>query len=168
MNLDLDLNLNLTMKIELWQIGKTSQDYIEEGVAVYNGRLKHYLPFALQTIPALKKTKNLSKDQIKQKEGEEILKKLKSDDYLILLDERGKELTSKDFATYMERLLLLSRHKAVFLIGGAYGFSPKIYERANAKIALSKMTFSHQMVRLFFIEQLYRAMTILKNEPYHH
>ncbi len=156
------------MKTELWFIGKTSQDYVEEGVAIYKNRLKHYLSFNIEIIPALKKTKNLSFDEIKNKEGEVILKRLNAGDYLILLDEKGKEFTSREFAGYMEKLLGQSRQRVVFLIGGAYGFSSKVYERADTKIALSKMTFSHQMVRLFFTEQLYRAMTILKNEPYHH
>jgi len=156
------------MKVELWLVGKTTQDFVADGMAVYTKRLKHYLPFEVTVIPALKKTKGLTFEQIKVKEGEEILKRLQNDDYLIVLDDKGKQRTSPEFARYMEKLLQRSQRKAVFLIGGAYGFSEKIYDRANEQLSLSKMTFSHQMVRVFFVEQLYRAMTILKNEPYHH
>jgi len=156
------------MKIEFWLTGKTTQDFVEEGMAIYVKRLKHYLPFEAVVIPALKKTKGLSIEQIKTKEGEDILKRIGNDDYLILLDDKGKQYASPEFAKYMERLLQQPQRKAIFLVGGAYGFSQKIYDRANTKFSLSKMTFSHQMVRVFFTEQLYRAMTILKNEPYHH
>jgi len=156
------------MKIEFWLTGKTTQDFVEEGMAIYVKRLKHYLPFEVVVIPALKKTKGLSIEQIKTKEGEDILKRIGNDDYLILLDDKGKQYASPEFAKYMERLLQQPQRKAIFLVGGAYGFSQKIYDRANTKFSLSKMTFSHQMVRVFFTEQLYRAMTILKNEPYHH
>jgi len=156
------------MKVEFWLIGKTAQDFVEEGMSLYVKRLKHYLPFEVLVIPALKKTKGLSFEQIKTKEGEEILKRLKPDNYLILLDDKGRQYTSPEFAVFMERLLQQPQKKAIFLVGGAYGFSQKIYDRANMKFSLSKMTFSHQMVRVFFTEQLYRAMTILKNEPYHH
>jgi len=158
----------ITMKVEFWLIGKTAQDFVEEGTAMYAKRLKHYLPFEMVIIPGLKKTKGLSVEQIKTKEGEEILKRLNTDNYLILLDDKGKQYTSPEFAVFMERLLQQPQKKAIFLVGGAYGFSKKVYDRANTKFSLSKMTFSHQMVRVFFTEQLYRAMTILKNEPYHH
>ncbi len=156
------------MKIEFWLVGKTTQDFVEEGMAMYVKRLKHYLPFEVVVIPALKKTKGLSVGQIKSKEGEDILKRIDKGDYLILLDDKGKQYTSPEFAKYMERLLQQAQRKAIFLVGGAYGFSEKIYDRANTKLSLSNMTFSHQMVRVFFTEQVYRAMTILKNEPYHH
>lgn len=156
------------MKAELWVIGNTSFPYLKEGTAIYEKRLKHYLPFECQTIPDVKNAKNLSKEQLKTKEGILILKKLEKGDWLILLDERGKEFTSLKFATYIENMLQQSHKKIIFLIGGAYGFSPDVYQRANAKIALSKMTFSHQMIRLFVLEQIYRAMTILRNQPYHH
>ena len=156
------------MKIEFWVVGKTTQDFVENGLAVYQKRLKHYLPFNFTVIPALKKSKGLTFEQIKTKEGEELLKKITADDYLILLDDKGKQRTSPEFATYMEKLLQRPERRAIFLVGGAYGFSDAIYRRSNALFSLSKMTFSHQMVRVFFVEQLYRAMTILKNEPYHH
>jgi 23S rRNA (pseudouridine1915-N3)-methyltransferase len=156
------------MKVELWVVGKTSFDYLNEGIDIYEKRLKYYLTFALQIIPDLKQRKSLSAEEIKTKEGEAILKKLKPDDYLILLDERGKMQTSLQFADMIDKFAIQGSKRIIFLIGGAYGFSEEVYERSQRKISLSQMTFSHQMVRLFFIEQLYRAMTILKNEPYHH
>lgn len=155
------------MKVELWMIGKTNFAYLKEGIEIYEKRLTHYLSLDLKIIPDLKNTKNLKADQIKQKEGAQILGKLDKDDFLVLLDENGKEFSSIAFARYMENQFLSSRKRIIFLIGGAYGFSKDIYERSNNKMSLSKMTFSHQMVRLFFLEQLYRAMTILKGEPYH-
>ena len=127
----------------------------------------HYLPFQLEVLPDLKQSKNLKAEQFQEKEGALVLKKLQSDDFLILLDERGKSFTSVKFAQYLDQLLMGSGKRLIFLVGGAYGFSPEIYRRANAQLCLSAMTFSHQMVRLFFLEQLYRAMTILRGEPYH-
>lgn len=156
------------MKLELWVIGNTSFPYLKEGTAIYEARLKHYLPFEYHILPDIKNAKNRSNDQLKNKEGELILKKLDKGDCLILLDEKGKEFSSVKFADYLEQLFQQNHRRIVLLIGGAYGFSEEVYERANAKISLSKMTFSHQMVRLFVLEQLYRAMTILRNQPYHH
>ena len=155
------------MKVELWMIGKTAFSYLDEGIAIYEKRLKHYLPFSIELIPDVKTAKNLSSEELKKKEGELVLKKLKNDDFLILLDERGKEFTSLAFSGFMESHLASSRKRLIFQIGGAYGFSEEIYKRADKKVSLSKMTFSHQMIRLFFLEQLYRSMTILKGEPYH-
>ena len=158
----------IAMKVTLILTGKTEDDYIQKGLAIFEQRLKHYVPFETIILPALKNTKSLSTDQQKQKEGELVFKQLSPSDRLILLDENGKEFTSVNFAAYVQQQMNSGIKNIVFLVGGPYGFSEEIYKRANAKIALSKMTFSHQMVRLFFIEQLYRAMTILKNEPYHH
>jgi 23S rRNA (pseudouridine1915-N3)-methyltransferase len=155
------------MKVELWAIGKTNERYLEEGMALYEKRLKHYLPFQWMVIPDIKGAGSLSAQQVKAKEGESILSKLKDDDLLILLDERGRSLSSEGFATYLDKKLQQSQRRLIFLIGGAYGFSDALYERAKDQLSLSSMTFSHQMVRLFFMEQLYRAMTILRNEPYH-
>lgn len=155
------------MKVELWAIGKTNERYLEEGMALYEKRLKHYLPFQWTVLPDIKGAGNLSAQQLKAKEGESILSKLKDDDLLILLDERGRSFSSEGFATYLDKKLQQSQRRLVFLIGGAYGFSDALYERAKDQLSLSSMTFSHQMVRLFFLEQLYRAMTILRNEPYH-
>jgi 23S rRNA (pseudouridine1915-N3)-methyltransferase len=156
------------MKAELWVIGNTSFPYLKEGTAIYEKRLKHYLPFEYSIIPDIKNAKSRTNEQLKEKEGELILKKLDKGDWLILLDEGGKEFSSVKFAKYMENMLQQSHKRLVFVVGGAYGFSDDVYQRANAKMSLSKMTFSHQMVRLFVLEQLYRAMTILRNQPYHH
>lgn len=155
------------MKIEFWVIGRTQDKYLEEGTDMYRKRLSHYLPFSYRTIPDIKKAGKLSPDQLKEQEGLLILKNLKNDDGLILLDEKGQAFTSVQFARWVDKQLAAPFKRLIFLVGGAYGFSPALYQRADAKLALSKMTFSHQMVRLFFLEQLYRAMTILRNEPYH-
>lgn len=155
------------MKIEFWVIGKTNEQYLEEGIAIYLQRLRHYVPFEMIVISDVKNAGKLSGEELKIKESEIVLNRLKKEDFLILLDERGKMQTSEEFARFLEQKLQLSSKKLVFLVGGAYGFSKALYERADAQLSLSKMTFSHQMVRLFFVEQLYRAMTILKNEPYH-
>lgn len=154
------------MKVELWATGKTDEKYLETGIAIFEKRLSHYLPFTLLILPD-PKTKRKEPATIREEEGKTVLAKLSQDDYLVLLDERGVEFTSPGFASWMEKRLAGGRKKMVFLIGGPFGFSPEVYARADEKIALSKLTFSHQMVRLFFAEQLYRAMTILKNEPYH-
>ncbi len=156
------------MKITFLLNGKTDDDYILKGCNIYEQRLKHYLPFETIVIPALKNTKALSIEQQKQKEAELILKNISSSDKLILLDENGKEFNSIGFADFIQQQMNSGIKNVVFVVGGPYGFSDEIYKRANGKISLSKMTFSHQMVRLFFVEQVYRAMTILKNEPYHH
>ena len=156
------------MKAALWWVGDTSFSYIKEGQDIYTKRLKHFLPFETQLIPDIKNAKNMNQEQLKKKEGAAIFKKLDKGDCLLLLDERGKELSSVKFASYLENQLQMSHKRIVFLIGGAYGFSDEVYARANGKISLSKMTFSHQMVRVFALEQIYRAMTILRNMPYHH
>lgn len=155
------------MKVEFWVVGKTSERYLQEGIFVYTKRLKHYLKFEMEIIPDIKNPKNLSVEKLKTKEGESILRKLKNEDYLVLLDEKGKELTSTKFSKQIEKYQISGKKRVIFLVGGAYGFSPEIYQRANEKLALSQMTFSHQMIRLFFFEQIYRAMTILRGEPYH-
>lgn len=154
------------MKIELWAIGKTNEKYLEAGIEIFEKRLKNYLPFTFHILPDIKQ-KTSDGSQLKKKEGEMVLSKLGPEDFLVLLDEQGREYTSAELAEWIERKLSSSQRKMVFLIGGAFGFSPALYARAHEQLALSKLTFSHQMVRLFFLEQLYRAMTILKNEPYH-
>lgn len=156
------------MKITFILNGKTEDDYLLKGISIYEQRLKHYVPFETIVIPALKNTKALSTEQQKQKEGELVLKNLQSSDKLILLDENGKEYSSVNFSEFIQQQMNSGIKNLVFVVGGPYGFSEEMYKRANGKISLSKMTFSHQMVRLFFVEQLYRAMTILRNEPYHH
>ena len=156
------------MKITLLTIGKTEDKYLIEGIDIYLKRLKHYIPFKIIEIPELKNTKNLSRDQQKIKEAELIFKNIQSTDYIILLDENGKELTSKNFSVYLNKKMVGGQQHLVFIIGGPYGFSEEVYTRSNDKLSFSQMTFSHQMIRLFFTEQLYRAFTILKGEPYHH
>lgn len=156
------------MKIELWVVGKTDDGYLHTGLQEYHKRLTRYTSFEQVTIPNLKNRKKLTTDQIKTQEGDLICARLQKSDYLILLDERGKTLTSTQFAQQIERWSTQGHKRLVFLIGGAYGFSEAVYAAAHSKLALSAMTFSHQMVRLFFTEQLYRAYTILNGEPYHH
>jgi 23S rRNA (pseudouridine1915-N3)-methyltransferase len=156
------------MKITLIAIAKTNDTYIQEGIDKYLKRLKHYIKFEMVIIPALKSTKNLSEDDQKTKEAEHYFKYLQNTDQLVVLDERGTEFTSLHFADFINKKMISSVQNLVFLIGGPYGFDQSIYQRANYKISLSKLTFSHQMIRLFFVEQVYRAFTILKGEPYHH
>ncbi len=156
------------MKITLIAVGKTTEKYFVDAIDEYRNRLKFYLPFEFEIIPELKNTKSLSELQQKEKEGELILKQLQPGDVLVLLDEHGKEFTSMKFADYIEKKTHSVSKRLVFVIGGPYGFSEKVYAAAQEKISVSKMTFSHQMIRMIFLEQLYRAMTILNNEPYHH
>lgn len=156
------------MKAELWMIGKTADRYLEDGMAIYEKRLKHYLPFEVVLFSDVKNAKSLSQAQLKEAEGQLFLQKLDPRDHLILLDERGKQDDSVSFAKWMEQTLSQGHKRLIFLIGGAYGFSEAVYRRANGQRSLSKMTFSHQMVRLIMLEQVYRAMTILRGEPYHH
>ena len=142
--------------------------WVREGLELYSSRLRHYVPFTVTEIPELKKVSALTQAQIKEKEGELILKQLTPQDILVLLDEHGHEYRSLEFADHLQKLLGRSARNLVFVIGGAYGFSEAVYARAHERISLSRMTFSHQMVRTIFAEQLYRAFTILKGEPYHH
>ena len=156
------------MKITLLTVGKTDKDWVRQGMEIYVSRLKHYIPFAVVEIPELKNVSALTKDQIKTREGELILKNIKPTYDLILLDERGKEYTSVELAKVIQDKISYVGKDMVYVIGGAYGFSDAVYQRANSKISLSRMTFSHQMVRAIFVEQIYRAFTIIKGEPYHH
>ncbi len=156
------------MQIKLLAIGKTDDKNLITLIDDYQKRLNHYIKFDFEVIPDLKKVKHLSEKQQKDKEGELILSKIAKSDTVILLDENGKTMDSITFSNYLQKHMNSGIKQLIFIIGGPYGFSESIYQRANAKLALSKMTFSHQMVRLFFIEQIYRGFTILKNEPYHH
>lgn len=156
------------MKIVLLVVGKTVGKELTTLISDYAGRVTHYIPFEMVTIPELKNTKSLSVEQQKQAEGELIMKQLQSSDYVVLLDERGKEMRSVDFAEWVEKRQQTVGKRLVFIIGGPYGFSKDVYDRKQEMLSVSKMTFSHQMIRLIFTEQLYRAMTIIKNEPYHH
>ena len=155
------------MRITLIETGKTRDPFIREGVELFRRRVIHYVPFQIETLPDLKKTRNLTMKEVQEKEGQILLKRLKPADFMILLDERGKEFHSISFAEYLNGLEGRVNH-LLFVIGGPYGFSDEVYKRANASLSLSKMTFSHQLVRVIFMEQLYRAFTILKGEPYHH
>ena len=154
------------MKIELWAIGKTSEKYLDAGIDIFERRIRHYVPFTWTVLPDVK-GKFADNEQLKKKEGEMLLARLAPDDWLVLLDEHGQEHTSVGLAQWLERRLAGPGRRLVFVVGGAFGFSSEVYARANEQLALSRLTFSHQMVRLFFLEQLYRALTILRNEPYH-
>ena len=156
------------MKITLFAIGKTDDKNLQTQIAKYTKRLKHYVPFSFEIIPDIKNSKNLSELLQKQAEGQEIIKRLQPSDILVILDENGKQYSSVGFSQFLQKKMNSGLKNLVFVIGGPYGFSDEVYERANGKISLSKMTFSHQMVRVFFVEQLYRGFTILRNEPYHH
>ena len=156
------------MHLTLLTVGKTDIPWVRDGLEMYVSRLKHYVPFELREIPELKGVSALNREQIKEREGELILKQLKPSDEVILLDEHGQEYRSLEFADWLGRRLSASGRDLVFVIGGAYGFSDAVYARAGGKVSLSKMTFSHQLVRTIFAEQLYRAFTILRGEPYHH
>lgn len=156
------------MKITLLVIGKTNEDFIATGIQKYTKRLVHYVPFELKTLPDIKNTKGITESQQKEEEGKLFLGSILSGDYVVLLDEKGKDYTSRQFSEYIAKKMNTVPKNLIFVIGGPYGFSQAMYERANEKLSLSKMTFSHEMIRLFFVEQIYRAMTILKGEPYHH
>lgn len=156
------------MKSLVFFLGKTNENYLSEGISEYEKRIKKYVPFELLTIPNLKNTKKLSENELKEKEGELILKKFQPGDYIILLDAKGKLMSSEKFANWLIDSQMKSYKRLVFVVGGAYGFSPNIYAKANVKLSLSPMTFSHQIIRLIFMEQYYRAYTIINGEPYHH
>ncbi len=156
------------MEITLITIGKTDNPKLVSLIEDYKKRLRHYIKFNIEEIPDIKNSKSLSEEQQKRAEGEKILLQLKPADRILLLDEKGKQYKSKSFAQYLQKQLNSGPKRLVFIVGGPYGFSEDIYMKADGKIALSSMTFSHQMVRLFFVEQLYRGFTILRNEPYHH
>lgn len=155
------------MNIKLLVVSKTDVKYIQEGIDVYEKRLKHYVNFEIVTIPALKDTKNLQPEEVKEKEGQLILKQIEKFDQVVLLDEHGTQRTSVEFSKYIQKQMNSGVKNLCFVVGGAFGFSPSVYKAAQDKISLSNMTFNHQMVRLFFVEQIYRAFTIIRHEPYH-
>lgn len=156
------------MKIKLLCVGKSSKSFLQEGENEYLKRLQKYISVEKIELPDLKNAQHLSEEQIKEKEGSMLLEKIQQHDVVILLDEKGKSFTSKEFSIYLQQHFLSGNKHLVFVVGGPYGFSAALYKRANDQLSLSKMTFSHQMIRLFFIEQVYRAMSILNNSPYHH
>jgi len=155
------------MRITLVESGKTRDPFIREGVELFRQRLVRYIPFKIDTLPDLKNTRSMTMKEVQDKEGEMIIKRIRTGDYVILLDERGEECNSVSFAEYLNGLES-KVNQVLFVIGGPYGFSQQVYDRSDTKLSLSKMTFSHQLVRVIFLEQLYRAFTILKGEPYHH
>lgn len=156
------------MTIRLICIGKTKQSFIQEGEAYYDNKLRHYIRFEKLELPDIKQAKNLSFEEIKQAEGKRIMEQLEANDIVVLLDERGNEFRSTAFSKFLQQQMNKGLKRLVFVIGGAYGFSEDLYKRSQFKLSLSQMTFSHEMVRMLFIEQVYRAFTILKGEPYHH
>jgi 23S rRNA (pseudouridine1915-N3)-methyltransferase len=156
------------MKIVLLQTGKTTERYISEGVEEYAGRIRKYNPFEIITLADIRNTKSMPVAEQKAREGKKILESVGTDDFMIVLDEKGKEFTTTEFAAQLEKIFLQSRKRIIFVIGGPYGFSDEVYGRANMKISLSRLTFTHQMVRLLFAEQLYRIFTVIKGDPYHH
>jgi len=156
------------MKILLLVIGKTDEKYLMDGMDKYRNRLKHYIGFDYEEIPDIKNRKSLSEPQQKKLEGDLILSKVKAGDKLVLLDDKGKDYSSVAFSKHLQQQMNSGIKRLVFVVGGPYGFDASVYSKAQGKLSLSKMTFSHQMIRLFMVEQVYRAMTILKNEPYHH
>ncbi len=156
------------MKIQLLAIGKTNETFLEEGIAYYSKRISKYNPFTIHIIPGLKKTGKLSQAEQKKEEGARLLKQIDPGERIILLDHKGKAMDSLQFAKHLDKLRQEPAKRLTFVIGGSYGFAEEVYQRADSQISLSPMTFSHQIVRLMFLEQLYRAFTILHNEPYHH
>ena len=156
------------MKITLVAVGKTDIPWVRDGVEMYRSRIAHYVPFSIVEIPELKNVSALSREQIKAREGELVMKHVKPSDRVVLLDERGREYRSLEFSAALSERMAREGRDIVFVIGGAYGFSDQVYSRSDSKISLSKMTFSHQIVRTIFAEQLYRAFTIMRGEPYHH
>jgi 23S rRNA (pseudouridine1915-N3)-methyltransferase len=156
------------MKIALLQTGKTSERYLNEGITMFEERIRKYSAFEILTVPDLRRTRNLPAQEQKIREGEQILRFFRNDDYIVILDEKGKEFSTIEFSSWLEKIFMLQKKRIVFVIGGAWGFSEEILKKADMSVSLSRLTFSHQMVRLLFLEQLYRAFTVIKGEPYHH
>ncbi len=156
------------MKLVLVQTGKTTEKYITDGAVDFSARISRFSTFEIITIPDLKNTKNMPPEEQRRREGGKLIQYIDNNDYVVLLDERGKELRTMEFAAMLQKMLMLPKKRLVFVTGGPWGFPETVYDRADARLSLSKMTFSHQLVRLLFLEQLYRAFTILKGDPYHH
>jgi 23S rRNA (pseudouridine1915-N3)-methyltransferase len=156
------------MKVVLLQTGKTSEKYISDGAEIFVNRIKKYIPFDIHTLPDLRNNRNMPLQEQRIKEGEKMISYFGSDDFVIALDENGREFTTIEFSEWLEKIFMLPKKRVVFVIGGPFGISDEVFKRAEARISLSKLTFSHQMVRLLFLEQLYRVLTIIKGDPYHH
>jgi 23S rRNA (pseudouridine1915-N3)-methyltransferase len=158
----------IIMKIALLQTGKTSERYLIEGIAIFEERIRKYSAFEIITVPDIKRTRNLHEQEQKTREGEQILRYLRHDDFIVILDANGKEFSTLEFSAWLGKCFMLQKKRILFVIGGAWGFSEDVLKKADISLSLSRLTFSHQMVRLLFVEQLYRAFTIMKGEPYHH
>lgn len=156
------------MKIALLQVGKTSEQYILDGVEVYTNRIRKYIPFEIVTLPDIRNTRNMPVQEQKEKEGEKIVRFCANEDFMALLDEKGKEHSTIEFSAWLEKVFMLPKKRLVFVIGGPWGVSDEVIRRADARLSLSRLTFSHQVVRLLFLEQLYRVMSVIKGDPYHH
>jgi 23S rRNA (pseudouridine1915-N3)-methyltransferase len=156
------------MKIALLQVGKTSEKYLTDGISTFKERVRKYTAFEIFTIPDIRGTRNMPAREQKAREGEKVLQFFKSDDYIVILDDKGKEFSTIEFSSWLEKMFMSQKKRIVFVIGGAWGFSDEVYRMADMSLSLSRLTFSHQMVRLLFLEQLYRAFTVIKGEPYHH
>ena len=158
----------IIMKIAFLQTGKTSDRYLADGISVFEERLRKYIAFDIYTLPDIKSTRNMPSHEQKIKEGEQIAGFIKPSDYTVILDEKGKEFSTIEFSSWLEKIFMTHKKRIVFVSGGAWGFSEEVYKKADMCLSLSRLTFSHQMVRLLFLEQLYRAFTVIKGEPYHH
>jgi len=156
------------MKIALLQTGKTSEGYISQGTGIYSNRIRKYIPFEIFTVPEIRNTRNMTSREQKEREGEKILKYLSGDDFTVILDEKGRERTTIEFSEWLEKAFMLPKKRILFIIGGPWGFSDDVYNKSDERLSLSRFTFSHQMVRLLFLEQLYRALTVINGDPYHH
>jgi len=156
------------MKIALLQIGKTSEKYIKDGAGIFTDRIRKYIPFEVITLPDLRNTRNMPPQEQRLREGERIIRSVTDDDFKIALDENGREYSTFEFSGWLEKLFMFPKKRIVFVIGGPWGLSEEVYKKADARLSLSRLTFSHQVVRLLFLEQLYRALTIIKGDPYHH
>lgn len=158
----------IIMKIALLQTGKTSERYLTEGISIFEERIRKYSSFEIITVPDIKRIRSLPEQEQKIREGEQMLRFFRSDDYIVILDDKGKELSTVEFSSWLEKSFMLQKKRILFVIGGAWGFSGEVCKKADMSLSLSRLTFSHQMVRLLFLEQLYRAFTVMKGEPYHH
>jgi len=158
----------IIMKIALLQTGKTSERYLTEGIAIFEERIKKYTSFEIITLPDLKRARNMPEQEQKFREGEQMQRFFRNDDFIVILDDKGKELSTVELSSWLEKSFMIQKKRILFVIGGAWGFSAEVMKRADMNLSLSRLTFSHQMVRLLFLEQLYRAFTIMKGEPYHH
>jgi len=158
----------INMKIALLQTGKTSERYLADGISIFTERIGKYTPFEIITVPESKRIRSMPEQEQKLREGEQQLRFFRNDDYIVILDEKGREYSTMEFSVWLEKSFMLQKKRILFVIGGAWGFSEEVRKRADMNLSLSRLTFSHQMVRLLFLEQLYRAFTIIKGEPYHH